>query len=44
MRIMQTNALRDILSEFCIALPVGHNILLKSIQGELAKAQLSKQP
>lgn len=39
MRIMQTNALRGILGEFGIALPVGHNKLLKSIQGELAKAQ-----
>ena len=41
MRIMQTNALRGILGEFGIALPVGHNKLLKSIQGELAKAQLA---
>jgi transposase len=39
MRIMQTNALRGILSEFGIVLPVGHSHLLKAIQGELAKAQ-----
>jgi transposase len=39
MRIMQTNALRGILGEFGIAMPVGHNQLLKKIQGELAKAQ-----
>jgi transposase len=39
MRIMQTNALRAIEGEFGIALPVGHNKLLKTIQGELAKAQ-----
>ncbi|MFN3630619.1 MAG: IS110 family transposase [Casimicrobiaceae bacterium] len=39
MRIMQTNALRGILGEFGIALPVGHNRLLKAIHGELAKAQ-----
>lgn len=39
MRIMQTNALRAIVGEFGIALPVGHNKLLKTIQGELAKAQ-----
>lgn len=39
MRIMQTNALRGILAEFGIVFPVGHNQLLKSIQGELAKAQ-----
>lgn len=38
-RIMQTNALRGILAEFGIALPVGHNQLLTTIQGELAKAQ-----
>ncbi|WP_231480583.1 transposase [Thiomonas sp. FB-Cd] len=36
---MQTNALHGILAEFCIALPVGHNQLLATIQGELAKAQ-----
>lgn len=40
-RIMQTNALRGILAEFGIALPVGHNQLLKTIQSELAKAQLA---
>lgn len=39
MRIMQTNALRGILAEFGIAMPVGHNQLLKTIQGELARAQ-----
>jgi transposase len=39
MRIMQTNALRGILAEFGIALPVGHSQLLKTVQGELAKAQ-----
>ena len=39
MRIMQTNALRGILSEFGIALPEGHSRLLKTIQGELAQAQ-----
>ncbi|MDZ4143418.1 MAG: IS110 family transposase [Burkholderiales bacterium] len=38
-RIMQTNALRGILAEFGITLPVGHVQLLKTIQGELAKAQ-----
>lgn len=43
MRIMQTNALRGILAEFGIALPVGHNQLLKTIQGELAKAQQNDQ-
>lgn len=42
-RIMQTNALRGILSEFGIALPVGHSKLLKTIQGELAKAQQANQ-
>ena len=41
MRIMQTNALRGILAEFGIVLPVGHRQLLKAVQGELAKAQLS---
>lgn len=40
MRIMQTNALRGILAEFGIVLPVGHRQLLKAVQGELAKAQL----
>lgn len=39
MRVMQTNALRGILAEFGIVLPVGHKQLLKVIQGELAKAQ-----
>ena len=39
MRIMQTNALRGLLYEFGIVLPVGHNKLLQSIQGELAHAQ-----
>ncbi len=42
-RIMQTNALRGILAEFGIALPVGHNQLLKTIHGELAKAQQEDQ-
>jgi len=39
MRIMQTNALRGVLAEFGIVLPVGHHQLLKSVQGTLAKAQ-----
>jgi len=39
MRIMQTNALRGILAEFGIAVPVGHNQLLKMIQAEIAEAQ-----
>jgi transposase len=39
MRVMQTDALRGILAEFGIVLPVGHNQLLATIQGELAKAQ-----
>lgn len=39
MRIMQTNALRGILAEFGIAMPVGHNQLLKMIQAEIAEAQ-----
>ncbi|MES2888537.1 MAG: IS110 family transposase [Pseudomonadota bacterium] len=43
MRIMQTNALRGMLAEFGIALPVGHNQLLKTIQGELARAQQADQ-
>mgnify|MGYP006175885157 CR=1 FL=1 len=43
MRIMQTNALRGILAEFGIALPKGHNQLLKTVQGELAKAQQADQ-
>jgi transposase len=38
-RIMQTNALRGILAEFGIALPTGHNQLLKTVQGEIARAQ-----
>lgn len=42
MRIMQTNALRGILAEFGIALPVGHKQLLKVIQDELSKAQLNE--
>ena len=36
---MQTNALRGLLYEFGIVLPVGHTKLLQSIQGELAHAQ-----
>ncbi len=43
MRIMQTNALRGILAEFGIALPAGHTKLLKTIQGELARAQQADQ-
>lgn len=43
MRIMQTNALRGVLAEFGIALPAGHNKLLKTIQGELARAQQDDQ-
>lgn len=43
MRIMQTNALRGILAEFGIALPVGHTKLLKMIQGEIAQAQQAEQ-
>lgn len=39
MRIMQTNALRGILAEFGVVLPVGHKQFLKIVQGELAKAQ-----
>jgi len=39
MRIMQTNALRGTLAEFGVAMPVGHKQLLKTIQGELARAQ-----
>jgi transposase len=39
MRIMQTNALRGILAEFGIVLPVGHKQFLKVVQGELAQAQ-----
>lgn len=42
-RITQTNALRGILGEFGIALPVGHNQLLKTVHGELAKAQQEDQ-
>lgn len=38
-RIMQTSALRGSLAKFGIVLPVGHNLLLKTIQGEIAKAQ-----
>lgn len=43
MRVMQTNALRGLLYEFGIALPVGHNKLLHSIQGEMAQAQLDNR-
>jgi transposase len=43
MRIMQTNALRGLLYEFGIALPVGHNKLLATIQDELAIAQQHDQ-
>lgn len=43
MRIMQTNALRGLLYEFGIALPVGHNKLLHSIHGEMAQAQLNNR-
>lgn len=43
MRIMQTNALRGILAEFGIALPVGHNQLLKTVQSELARTQQADQ-
>ncbi len=39
MRIMQTNAVRGILAEFGVVLPVGHTQLLKTVQGELATAQ-----
>lgn len=38
-RILQTNALRGLLAEFGIAMPVGHKQLLKVIQGEQAKVQ-----
>jgi len=40
MRIMQTNALRGLLYEFGIVLPVGHCKLLSMVHGELVKAQL----
>jgi transposase len=40
---MQTNALRGLLYEFGIALPVGHNKLLATIQDELAIAQQHDQ-
>jgi transposase len=43
MRIMQTNALRGLLYEFGIVLPVGHNKLLHSIQDEMAQAQLNNR-
>lgn len=43
MRIMQTNALRGLLYEFGIVLPVGHNKLLQSVQGALASAQQAGQ-
>lgn len=43
MRIMQTNALRGLLYEFGIVLPVGHSKLLHSIQGEMAQAQLNNR-
>ena len=36
--IMQTNALRGLLYEFGIVLPVGHDKLMKFVQTELAKA------
>ncbi len=39
MRITQTNALRGLMAEFGIAMPVGQRQLLKVVQGELAKAQ-----
>ncbi len=39
MRIMQTNALQGILAESGIAMPIGHNQLLKTIQAEIAQAQ-----
>jgi transposase len=39
MRIMQTNALRGLLHEFGIVLPAGHDKLVKSVPGEIAKAQ-----
>lgn len=39
MRLMQTNALRGLLSEFDIVLPEGHRTLLQRIPGELAQAQ-----
>jgi transposase len=38
-RIMQTNALRGILAEFGVVMPVGHKQFLKVVQSELAKAQ-----
>ena len=38
-RIMQTNALRGLLGEFGIALPLGHLQLLKTVRVELGKAQ-----
>lgn len=38
MRIMQTNALRGLLYEFGIVLPLGHRALLARIPGELATA------
>lgn len=43
MRIMQTNALRSLLYEFGIVLPVGHDKLLISVQGVLAKAQQERR-
>ena len=39
MRIMQTNALRGILAEFGVVLPVGHHQFLKGIQNALAQAR-----
>lgn len=36
---MQTNALRGILAEFGVAMPIGHSQLLKAIQAEIAQAQ-----
>ena len=43
MRIMQTNALRGLLYEFGIVLPVGHSKLLGSIQSEMTQAQLNNR-
>ena len=43
MRIMQTNALRGLLYEFGVVLPVGHEALLKCIQSELSQAQANDQ-
>jgi transposase len=43
MRTMQTNALRGLLYEFGVVLPVGHNKLLQSVQATLASAQQANQ-